>query len=321
MEFRINKIPFLNFNWQYEKELHNKEGKPNQKCGCYFETSKLYDFQITKEWEDIITLTDEKLYGKADELEFDEKTKHFKGNLSKDLSLFSGPKRQKKASSSLYLEFEFNGRKTFKKLYKNKIINIIFKDISKLDKLNNLPKGNITFNIKFIDKSLAPTAIPLLSNFTINEDGESFTIKTDDSILDLEIDNTIDHIECDNLYVIDKNKNNWKYKIDVQNYLYLLGKCDYKETDDLDVKFEFKYKGKTIKKPTWEIFKSNLIFKVNTSRKFVYNIIKNNSLENPYDKNPFKECKDGKSYKGKKFVLDEELPVGITYDIVLGRKK
>ena len=64
MEFRINDIPFLNFNFQFEKELHNKEGKPNQKCSCYWECGKIFDYEILSEWKDIFTLKNETSNGR-----------------------------------------------------------------------------------------------------------------------------------------------------------------------------------------------------------------------------------------------------------------
>ena len=80
MEFRINDIPFVNFNFQFEKELHNKLGKPNQKCNCNWECGKVYDYEILDNFKDIFKDND-KSEGKADNLTF--KDKIFKGKFTR----------------------------------------------------------------------------------------------------------------------------------------------------------------------------------------------------------------------------------------------
>jgi hypothetical protein len=321
MQFEINNIPFLYFNWQYEKELHNKEGKPNQKCGCYFESAKVYDFKILEEWQDIISVLGVIETGKADNLIYENR--QFKGKLPIDMPKF-GKKLEYKENAKVDLEihFLFDTKKLFENLFKNKTINIFLKDITGLKELNDLPKGDITFNLIFADPSLALKAKPILTNYQINSDGKSFTIQTNSSILNTNISSIIDSIDCENVFKITKKENHWKYKIDVQHYLWLMGSCDYKETDDLDiVEGELLFNGNKLEKLEWGIFKSDINFIVRSSKKLYYKITKNNSLENPFDKEPFKECPYGNIINGKKAVLDEELPVKIPYEIVVGRKK
>jgi len=296
MIFRINKIPFLQFFWKFEKELHNKLGKPNQKTGCDFETANIYEYKIQKEFKEILTLKSEVKEGKADILKYISDKNIFKSCLPK--LQFSGQKKKEKAQVKTEMLLQFNGKKLFKKLYSGKTIDIFFMDVATIDKLATLPEGDITFNIKFIDPSLAPQAIPLIPTILPNADGLSFTIKTDESILDLPIDTSIDHIECDNLYKIDRIEDD-TYKIDVENYKWLLGKCDYKQTkDEVNYKFNAKLE--------WKTFKKDLNFKLNSKKDFEYTIIKNASLDNPLDKNPLKECSSPKEHNGEAFLLSEE---------------
>ena len=118
MEFRINDIPFVNFNFQFEKELHNKLGKPNQKCNCNWECGKVYDYEILDDFKDIFKDTD-KSEGKADNLTF--KDKIFKGKLPLDLSKFgSDLEYTENASVNVKVEFEIDNKKLFDYLYNGK---------------------------------------------------------------------------------------------------------------------------------------------------------------------------------------------------------
>jgi hypothetical protein len=321
LEFRINDIPFLNFNFQFEKELHNKEGKPNQKCGCYWECGKVYDFEVLEDFKEIFFPIDSSK-GKADNLEY--KDRIFKGKLPVELDKFGKElKYQEKAKVELDITFKIDNKKLFEYLYKNKNIKIIFKDtISDIAAdLNNIPDGDIEIEFVVLDSEF-PSLKPLLTNYQPNETAFSFKKKIDSSILDLKLSSKIKKIETDNLYIISKKENKWKYKIDVQNYFWITGNCDYEETDDLDIEFEFTSNNKNIEKIDWEILTGEKEFRIFKTKKFIYNIIKNNSYEDKFEPNPEKHCPEPKEVDGKAFALDEELPVNkVKYDIVIGRKK
>jgi len=332
MQLLINNLPFLNINFLYQKEIHNKEGKPNQKAGCYFESSKIIDYEITDDFKDIFTIKYEDILGKADNLQY--KDKKFFGTLSSDLSQFGNDfQRSENCQVNINLNFLIDYKKLFDKLYKDKIITIYFKDVINIDKLNNLPIGNTKFEIKFSNPALYEKAKLLLINPNIIDKGTYFEIKTNGKIIDLykDLDLIIDKIECENLYKIIKKEYLWKYKIDYHNYLWILyfckkitNNCEFlekkvnsyiKEEDDLNY-FDYKFEIKIKKLKSFKITEFNLT----GFKKFIYNIIKNYSLEDKFNKNPLKECKDGKETDNNQvWILSEELPVNIKYNLVLNK--
>ena len=334
MQLLINNLPFLNINFLYQKEIHNKEGKPNQKAGCYFESSKIIDYEITDDFKDIFLIKYENISGKADNLYY--KNNKFFGTLSSDLSLFGeNLQRSENCQINVELNFLIDYKKLFDKLYNNKTITIYFNDVTNIDKLNNLPIGNTKFEIKFQNPALYQKAKLKLTNTNIIDKGTYFEINTNGEIIDLysDLDLIIDSIVCDNLYKITKKEYFWKYKIDYHNYLWILyfckkitNNCEFleekvnsyiKEEDDLNYfNYEFIIEIKKLK--SFKITE----FDLTGSKKFIYNIIKNNSLEDKFNKNPLSECKDGKKTDNNQiWVLSEELPVNINYNLVLNKFK
>jgi hypothetical protein len=342
MEFRINDIPFLNFNYQFEKELHNKEGKPNQKCSCYWECGKIFDYEILSEWKDIFTLKNETSNGKVDFLTYNPKNRNFYGTLpSSPIGTKSCSKYQNNAEIEIDLLFEVDNKKLFNMLYKDKKITINFKaglsptDIQNID----LTKINLNGDIEIVLNFANGTDFMLWqqqgsnAQYTTNP----VTIKTDSSIFNLDIKNLIDHLDIEDLYIITKKENYWKYKIDVQNYNWIMKDCDlencqkyccdYPETEDLPyVNFRFMSNDIDISNPiqlTWEILTGKMTFEVKSKRIFTIWIVENHSA------NPSSSCLDekrvcskGSKYHDKIFALDEELPVNkIKYQVVLGRKE
>jgi len=304
MKLKIDKIDILLFNWQYQKEIHNKEGKPNQKCGCVFHSAKILDYEL----KDYVKLKDFTVIKTKSNLNFNKEKLELIGKLPIDLS--KPDKFQQKVKFSMFMKIELDKKKIFNKLYEGETIKIIFgpeaADILSKKEIDTLPEGKIKFIFTFSDTS-GTKCIPFFKKPpTLDEKGiPLFEYNLGYEIFNLELDSIIDKIEVKNKYVVKKEDFEFKYKIDVHNYLWIKGSCDYKETDDTNiVNFDFKFP----KELKFKDFKKDLIISINSEKELIYNIIKNHSLEDKFCKDPFKECLDGKGW-----VLDEELPVSIKY--------
>ena len=312
MEFRIGDIPFLECNYQYEKEIHSAYGKPNQKDKCKFVSAEMFKWKIDDKFKDIFIFKDNLSFASGF-LIFNKEKMNFTG----ELPLIKKAKDSKSINFTLTLFFEFDGKKLFDMLYKGKTINITLGDVAGLDALANVKPGDITFNFTFADPSLGPTAIPLLTPFiptaattlTADPTNPTFSIKGDSSILDVPL--VVAKMDMKDMYKVTKKEKEFKYKIDVQNYLWIKGSCDYKETDDMNLEFD-------MQKPkfTFDALKKKIPFKVTNKKEFKVNIIHNNSLDDPFNKDPMKECSDPKD-----FVLDEELEFSTKKSPVKGKYK
>ena len=311
MEFRIKDKVFLKCNYQYEKELHSAVGKPNQKDLCTFKSAKVFVYEPQKDFKEF-QFTDNLCFSDGKLLQFNKEKMNFRGKLP----LIKSAKEQKTLDFNMMMNFSFDGKKLFGRLYDGETINIVLNDVAGLDALAKVKPGNITIKFTFSNPALGPAAIPLLVPFiptapvdlTANPTNPSFTIKATEDILDVPL--MVDKIVMKDYYKITKKENHWKYKIDVQNYLWIKSKCDYKETDDMNIDFIFN-------KPKFTLdgLKKKLLFKIQNKKTFTINIIHNNSLDDPHNKNPMKDCSDPKDY-----VLDEELEFSDIKKPVKGRK-
>jgi len=328
MEFQIgkNKKTFFRFNWQFQKELHNKIGKPNQKCGCVWECGKLFDYEIDDNFSKIFKIDEVIFDGDIDgeELKIDKSNFNFKGKLPCNLVDFiKTNKISKNANANIELKFNIDEIKLFEHFYNNTTLDLYFKDTTNIEKLLELPPGNIDYNIKFSDPSMFALALPLLPTLTPGDDGLSFILpKKSGSIIKNKdllsiIDTTMTIIpDLKRNYKIIYNNKIWKYKIDVQNYLWLSGNCKYNEEDDFGEWELTNYAG--IKISNLDITKlDKLKFKFNSNKRWIYNIIKNEDVAG-HNPDPYKCCYETKDVNGKSFLLDEELPGKA--DQILGRK-